>query len=419
MARTHPLRQFTPLLAILGILLVIGVVALLTRGGGDGPSTSVEQAQKEALAAKLLTQGEPAKSLQLLEEIELNVGPKGLPEKLALLKIKALEGTGNMAALSREAAAFLQKFPESTSKTEVHLTYLTAEVESAGLSNPMLLKNVESFVAEHPSHDGVGRLTLALARHELAIGDHAAARRRLSAALASDSLDPESISAMRREMGDLNMEAFFRGDSPAVTMVTHTVKSGDSVWGIARKYDVTSELLMKVNNIEDPTKLRVGQTLNVPQVDFSLVCDISRNELTLYANNEFLKTYVVRTGREAGTTPTGEFKILNKKVGPTWRPGDGRVYLPGDPNNELGTRWMSFEGDILGIHGTIHPETVGHYASNGCIGMLTEDVEELFDLVDVGTPLKIVGKQDTTHAKILPEREVPAPLSEREIAALR
>ncbi|MBI5155168.1 L,D-transpeptidase, partial [Candidatus Poribacteria bacterium] len=150
--------------------------------------------------------------------------------------------------------------------------------------------------------------------------------------------------------------------------------------------------------------------------NFSLVCDISTNRMSLYNNGRFVKTYRVRTWRAAGTTPTGEFKILNKKMNPIWKPGNGFVYQPGDANNELGTRWMAFEGDILGIHGTIHPETVGHYASNGCIGMTREDVEELFDLVTEGTPLTIKGEQDLTAAKVIEAREIPPPAKYEEIA---
>ena len=55
---------------------------------------------------------------------------------------------------------------------------------------------------------------------------------------------------------------------------------------------------------------------------------------------------------------------------------------------------MSFKDDRLGIHGTIKPETIGYYSSFGCVGMLKEDVEELFDLITVGTPIKIVGQMN-------------------------
>jgi lipoprotein-anchoring transpeptidase ErfK/SrfK len=59
---------------------------------------------------------------------------------------------------------------------------------------------------------------------------------------------------------------------------------------------------------------------------------------------------------------------------------------------------MAFEGNMLGIHGTTKPETIGTYVSKGCVGMLTEDVEELYDLVPLHTPVKITGKMQV-HGK--------------------
>jgi LysM repeat protein len=188
------------------------------------------------------------------------------------------------------------------------------------------------------------------------------------------------------------------------------VERGDTINAIANKNGITEELLMKANGIDNPRLLRVGQKLKVPNVNWSIEVDIASNTLQLRNHGELFKLYRVRTGREAGATPVGEFKLLNKKTNPTWRPGNGLVYPPGDPNNELGTRWMSFEGDILGIHGTVHPNTVGHYASNGCVGMTKEDVEELFDLVTVGTPLTIKGQQDLTKHKVIPAPEIPPPM---------
>src|SRR5690606_23189812 len=140
---------------------------------------------------------------------------------------------------------------------------------------------------------------------------------------------------------------------------------GDTINGIATRNGGTEELRMRCNGIDDPRGLRIGQKLKVPYVGFSPSVDIAANTMTLYNHCEFFKLYEVRTVREAGTTPTGQFTVHNKKRNPTWRPGNGYTYPPGDPNNELGTRWMSFDGDILGIHGTVHPNTVGEYASNG------------------------------------------------------
>lgn len=52
---------------------------------------------------------------------------------------------------------------------------------------------------------------------------------------------------------------------PAVdTGRTHTIVSGDNIWRISNKYKVDQNELMALNNITDPTKLRIGQVIKLP-----------------------------------------------------------------------------------------------------------------------------------------------------------
>ena len=46
-----------------------------------------------------------------------------------------------------------------------------------------------------------------------------------------------------------------------------------------------------------------------------------------------------------------------------------------------------FEG--AGIHGTEETGSLGSAASHGCVRMAIPDVEELYDQVEVGTPIYI------------------------------
>lgn len=46
--------------------------------------------------------------------------------------------------------------------------------------------------------------------------------------------------------------------------ITHTVKAGETLGGIARKYQVKVGEIATANNIADPTKIRVGQMLKIP-----------------------------------------------------------------------------------------------------------------------------------------------------------
>lgn len=54
----------------------------------------------------------------------------------------------------------------------------------------------------------------------------------------------------------------------------------------------------------------------------------------------------------------------------------------------LGTRRLEL-GDGYGIHGTNEPASIGHAASHGCVRLRNEDVEKLYDMVPVGTPVYI------------------------------
>lgn len=199
--------------------------------------------------------------------------------------------------------------------------------------------------------------------------------------------DPELIQA---ELCEVNMAILF---SPLVTEVpkciTYTVKSGDSLAKIARKYNTSVDLLAESNRIDDPHLLQVGDRLKVVTDSFRIVIVKSDNTLSLFCHDTLLKKYRVGTG-EYDKTPVGEFGIVSKNVDPPWR---GIPF--GDPRNVLGTRWMGISDEAkalkgYGIHGTWEPETIGTYKSQGCVRLLNEDVEQLFKIVSIGTPVRIV-----------------------------
>ena len=55
------------------------------------------------------------------------------------------------------------------------------------------------------------------------------------------------------------------GDKPQPTTKTYTVKSGDTLSGIAKKYGTTVKKLQALNpSISNPNKIYVGQKIIVP-----------------------------------------------------------------------------------------------------------------------------------------------------------
>ena len=111
--------------------------------------------------------------------------------------------------------------------------------------------------------------------------------------------------------------------------------------------------------------------------------------MLFYDGDTKLAVYHLGVGKPSTPTPTGYYKINTKEINPSWiDPSDPEYEIPSGPDNPLGYRWMQIQGNY-GIHGTNRPDSIGHYVSNGCIRMNERDVEELFDAVEVGTPVEI------------------------------
>lgn len=132
--------------------------------------------------------------------------------------------------------------------------------------------------------------------------------------------------------------------------------------------------------------------------------------LFLYEGDRLLRVYRVAVGRpevrigdavRKTETPSGDFVVTAMVREPAWYPprwlkkekGWPNDYIvPPGPENPLGSRWLSLSrpGFVgYGIHGTAEPDTIGTAASLGCVRMLNHDVEDLFDLVAEGTPVRI------------------------------
>jgi lipoprotein-anchoring transpeptidase ErfK/SrfK len=73
---------------------------------------------------------------------------------------------------------------------------------------------------------------------------------------------------------------------------------------------------------------------------------------------------------------------------------NGNIVIPPYGTNQrrymgvLGTRRLEL-GDGYGIHGTNEPESIGRSVSHGCVRLRNEDIEKLYDMVSVGTPVYI------------------------------
>ncbi len=122
---------------------------------------------------------------------------------------------------------------------------------------------------------------------------------------------------------------------------------------------------------------------------WSIMINIPECQLYLYYNDWLFKTYKIAVGKLGSPSPTGEFRIVNKVIDPTWYPKDKPVTPPG-PDNPLGKYWMGLNSKGYGIHGNSAPWSIGSPASKGCFRMDNHEIEELFSFIPIGTPVKII-----------------------------
>ncbi|QBF32235.1 L,D-transpeptidase [Thalassococcus sp. S3] len=96
-------------------------------------------------------------------------------------------------------------------------------------------------------------------------------------------------------------------------------------------------------------------------------------------------------------TRRGYTRIVRKRVGPDWTPTANMrkrdpslpAYMPPGPGNPLGTHAMYLTWPAYLIHGTHDTRKIGRQSSSGCIGLYNPHIEELFNLAQIGTQVRL------------------------------
>jgi L,D-transpeptidase ErfK/SrfK len=143
-----------------------------------------------------------------------------------------------------------------------------------------------------------------------------------------------------------------------------------------------------------------GITLNISEYRMYYYPPTKKGELPRQ-----VMSYAHGVGRQDWKTPLGKTKVARKIMNPEWHPPESirrehaangdplPVIVPPGPHNPLGSRalYLALPGEYR-IHGTDIDKIngIGMQITHGCVRMYPEDVEELYDMVSVGTPVYIV-----------------------------
>lgn len=224
-------------------------------------------------------------------------------------------------------------------------------------------------------------------------------RRRLSRVMSGfGELNTQQVIRLTNEMRQINagLPNSIQGLLP---VEKYKVVPNDCLWNICKHFrkklgfSIESGLLCRLNGIRNDL-IYPGQTLVIPKEQVKISIHRKNWLLTVTAGDCLLSAYRVGLGM-LDKTPSGQFVIKTRLEEPDWYSDiHGKIIPFGDPENVLGTRWLGFENQEnargFGIHGTIEPESIGKNMSSGCIRMLNEDVETLFEIIARGTPVEVM-----------------------------
>lgn len=184
----------------------------------------------------------------------------------------------------------------------------------------------------------------------------------------------------------------------------------DTLIELAQQFDIGVYEMVKANPRLNEKVLKPNTSVIIP-AQFTLpsgpregiVLNLADMRVFYYhPDGDTVSTYPVGIGRQGWSTPVGSTRIVSKTKNPAWHPPasirreaarKGKtlpLVVPAGPHNPLGQYAMHLGFTGILMHGTNQPSSIGLRSSHGCIRLYPADIKELFSMVSVGTPVRVV-----------------------------
>jgi L,D-transpeptidase ErfK/SrfK len=220
--------------------------------------------------------------------------------------------------------------------------------------------------------------------------------------------EPESIREIERNRFVVGKDNTLIG-----RLVATRTRAGDTLPDIARHYGLGHEEIGAANPGVDMWAPEEGGRVLLPLrfvlPDSSrkgIVINLAAMRLFYFPGKagNVVATYPVGIGKEGRSTPTGDMQVVRKQPNPTWyvpesirrdhaKKGDPLpAAVPPGPDNPLGEYAMYLSKPSYLIHGTDKPYSIGIRASNGCLRLYPENIDDLYKATPVHTPVRIVNQ---------------------------
>ncbi len=190
-------------------------------------------------------------------------------------------------------------------------------------------------------------------------------------------------------------------------------QKGDTLFSLAQSHDIGVQEIESANpklELNTPlplnTNVRLPMAYTLPSVPREgIVLNLAKMRIFYYSpDGKQVSTFPVGIGKQGWSTPIGQTTVVAKEKDPAWHPpaslqreaaSRGKylpLVVPPGPHNPLGKYAMRLGFTSILIHGTNRPTSIGLRSSHGCIRMYPKNIEELFNEVEVNTPVNIISE---------------------------
>jgi L,D-transpeptidase ErfK/SrfK len=207
------------------------------------------------------------------------------------------------------------------------------------------------------------------------------------------------------------------GDAIGATL-TAEAEGRDTLLDLARRFGLGYEEITNANPGVDPWLPGAGTVVIVPKQRLlpraprsGIVINLPEHRLywfppTPAGQPAVVWTFPVSIGKMDWNTPLGRTTIVSKAKDAPWIPPKSvreehekrgeplPPIVPGGPDNPMGRYKMALgiPGGAYLIHGTNKPAGIGMQVTHGCMRLYPEDIETLYGMVPIGTPVTIVNQ---------------------------
>ena len=187
----------------------------------------------------------------------------------------------------------------------------------------------------------------------------------------------------------------------------YSIRGKSTLVDVAEYFGLGYVEVVAANPDVDPWLPGAGTHVVVPSMHLppsarheGIVINLADMRLYFYDDGKLVRSYPLGIGRDGLATPTGHTTIVRKEKDPSWRP-TARMrrenpelpeVVPPGRDNPMGSRALYLGWSPYAIHGTNKPPAVGRRVSSGCLRMYSDDVEDLYARVRVGTPVTVVDE---------------------------